>query len=81
MLMKLQINNELDFLYRERIETLLNQGYYGYKIDNITIDDRGEIIVAKALNKKGDIVKSKGQTLVDACQQMISLIDTTFDDY
>lgn len=79
--MKLQINNELDFLYRERIETLLNQGYYGYKIDHITTDDRGEIIVAKALNGKGDIVKSKGETLVDACQQMISLIDTTLDDY
>lgn len=79
--MKLQINTDLDFLYRERIETLLNRGYYGYKIHNITTDERGDIIEAKALNEKGDTVKTKGKTLVDACQQMITLIDTTTDDY
>lgn len=79
--MKYLINKYLDFLYRERIEILLNQGYYGYKIHNITTDKNGEIIVAKALNEKGETVKSEGKTLIDACQQMISLIDTTNDDY
>lgn len=70
-----------DYLIQERIHTLLDHGYYGYKIQNVAFDDhRGQIIVV-AKDSKGHVLSAHGETKEDACLQLISLIDITLDSY
>jgi hypothetical protein len=68
-----------DYLIQERIRTLLDHGYYGYKIQNVAFDDhRGQIIVV-AKDNKGHVLSAYGENREDACLQLIDLIDITLD--
>lgn len=68
-----------DYLVNERINLLLNHGYYGYKIVNLTFDDhRGQILVV-ARNNSERVLSAYGETKEEACIQLIDLIDITVD--
>jgi hypothetical protein len=70
-----------DYLVSERINHLLNHGYYGYKVMNVTFDDHRGQIIAVARNSKGHIVSAYGETEDDACIQLINLIDITVGSF
>jgi len=70
-----------DYLVSERINLLLNHGYYGYKVIKIRFDDYRGQVIAVVRNGKGHVLSAYGETEDDACIQLIDLIDITVDAY
>jgi len=64
-----------DYLVNERINLLLNHGYYGYKIVNLGFDDYRGQIIAVAQNNSGTVLSAYGETKEDACMDLIDFID------
>lgn len=70
-----------DYLVSERINFLLNHGYYGYKVINVAFDDHRGKTIAVARNSKGHVLSAYGETEHDACIQLIDLIDITVGSF
>lgn len=70
-----------DYLVSERIDLLLNHGYFGYKVIKVTFDDHRGQVIAVARDGKGHVLSAYGETEDNACIQLIDLIDITVDAY
>jgi len=70
-----------DYLVNERINHLVNYGYFGYKVINIEFDDYRGQIISVAKNNKGNVLSAYGETKDDSCMKLIDLIDITVDSY
>ena len=70
-----------DYLVNERINHLLNHGYFGYNVINIEFDDYRGQMIAVARNNKASVLSAYGETKDDACMKLIDLIDITVDSY
>lgn len=73
-------NRHIDYLCKERIKLLLDEGYYGFKIVNLHKKEGSDSVIVETANHSGITLYAKGRSKEDACLQMIDLIDTTIDD-
>lgn len=74
-------NRHIDYLCKERIQLLLDDGYFGFKVVNLHKKDDSTNVIVEAENNFGITFYAKGRSKEDACMRMIDMIDTSFDEF
>ncbi len=72
---------EYDYLVHERIDILMDKGYCGFTITQISDNNFSGEYLVEATNHQGITLTSKGETKEEACKKMIDLIDVTVNDF
>lgn len=76
--MSIQKSDE-EYIFHERATILKDQGYRGFSVSDMKINEKGEFTVT-VRNNSGRILTSSGETKEEAYEKAIDSIDLSLED-
>ncbi len=75
-----RMNSNTESVLQERVNRLKDEGYRGFTVTSAKKSDRWEGVKVTVENSKGKELKAEGETVDEAYENVIELIDIADDD-